>query len=220
MRKSYILLFVIIAFSLSACATPMTGTQKGAATGTGVGAATGAILGQVIGRDTKSTLLGAAAGAVVGGLAGGWIGTYMDKQQAELQRSLADTQGATVERQQNELLVTFKSDVMFDVNSARLKSGAYADIEQVADILNRYPETRVRVDGFTDSTGSEDHNLRLSEERAFSVKDALVDRGVDPARISARGYGEAEPIASNNTEAGRQLNRRVTLRIIPVERNQ
>ncbi|GLI32871.1 MAG: OmpA family protein [Deltaproteobacteria bacterium] len=220
MKRNSVFLFVMIAFTLSACATPMTQTQKGAAVGTGVGAATGALLGQAIGRDTTSTVLGAVAGAAAGGIAGGLIGNYMEKQERELQQALADAEGASVERQQNEILVTFKSDVLFDVDSARLKAGAYEDIDQVADILNRYPETRVRVSGFTDSTGSEEYNLQLSEDRALAVKDAIVDRGVAPKRIAARGFGESKPVASNATEAGRQLNRRVTIKIIPIEKGK
>ena len=215
MKRQVLLLFVAVAFALSACATPMTRQEKGAAVGVGVGAATGAILGQAIGRDTTSTVLGAVAGAAVGGIAGGMIGEYMDRQEREFNQRLARVEGASVQRMQDNLAVTFRSDVLFDVDSTRLKPGAYDEIDIVADILMRYPDTRVMVDGFTDSTGSERYNLQLSEARALSVKDALVNAGVHPARINARGFGESKPIASNATEAGRQLNRRVTITIIP-----
>jgi outer membrane protein OmpA-like peptidoglycan-associated protein len=216
MKRQVLLLFVAVAFALSACATPMTRQEKGAAVGVGVGAATGALLGQAIGRDTTSTVLGAVAGAAVGGIAGGMIGEYMDRQEREFNQRLARVEGASVQRMQDNLAVTFRSDVLFDVDSTRLKPGAYDEIDIVADILMRYPDTRVMVDGFTDSTGSERYNLQLSEARALSVKDALVNAGVHPARINARGFGESKPIASNATEAGRQLNRRVTITIIPV----
>ena len=216
MKRQVLLLFVAVAFALSACATPMTRQEKGAAVGVGVGAATGAILGQAIGRDTTSTVLGAVAGAAVGGIAGGMIGEYMDRQEREFNQRLARVEGASVQRMQDNLAVTFRSDVLFDVDSTRLKPGAYDEIDIVADILMRYPDTRVMVDGFTDSTGSERYNLQLYEARALSVKDALVNAGVHPARINARGFGESKPIASNATEAGRQLNRRVTITIIPV----
>ncbi len=218
MKKNFVLLLVASAFALSACATDMNRTQKGALVGTGVGAGTGALLGQAIGRDTTSTVIGALAGAAVGSLAGGAIGSYMDRQEQEMRRVEAISQGATVERNQQQLLVTLRSDVLFDVNSATLKPGAYDEIDLVADTLVRYPETTVLVDGHTDSTGSEMHNQRLSEERALSVRDALVQRGVDSRRITARGFGEARPIASNATESGRQLNRRVAITIVPMER--
>lgn len=218
MKKNLVLLLLSITMAISGCATDMNRTQKGALVGTGVGAGTGALLGQAIGRDTTSTVIGALAGAVVGGLAGGAIGGYMDRQEAELRRVESISQGATVERNQQQLLVTLRSDVLFDVDSARLKPGAYDELDHVADILTRYPETLVMVDGHTDSTGSEAHNQRLSENRAFAVTDALVQRGVDSRRITPRGFGESRPIASNATEAGRQLNRRVAITIIPVEK--
>ncbi|MCK8601514.1 OmpA family protein [Syntrophobacteraceae bacterium DRH4] len=195
----------------------MNKTQQGAAIGTGVGAATGAALGAAIGGDTASTLIGAGAGALAGGIAGGLIGNYMDKQEQELRQAFANVEGAAIQREQDVLAVTFRSDVLFDVNSAVLNPGGYTEIDRVAGVLQRYPQTRIRVEGHTDSTGSESYNLRLSEDRANAVKNALLSRGVDPARIQAVGFGEAQPIASNNTEAGRQLNRRVNVIIVPVQ---
>lgn len=217
MKRKLILLAVASVFALSACATDMNRTQRGALVGTGVGAATGALLGQAIGRDTTSTVIGALAGAAVGTLAGGAIGSYMDRQEEELRRLEMMSYGATVDRRDQQLLVTLRSDVLFDVNSSILKPGAHDEMDHVAHTLVRYPETLVTVDGHTDSTGSEVYNQRLSEERALSVKNALVSRGVDPYRITARGFGESRPIAGNNTEAGRQLNRRVALTIVPAE---
>ncbi|MEJ5349062.1 MAG: OmpA family protein [Desulfosoma sp.] len=203
--------------ALTSCAGPRNRTEQGALIGTGVGAATGAVLGQAIGRNTESTLIGAAAGALVGGVAGGMIGNYMDRQEQEMRQALAATEAASVQRSQDVLAVTFKSDVLFDFNSSVLKPGAYSEIERVAQVLNRYPETRIIVEGHTDSIGSLQYNQQLSERRAQSVKDALVNRGVNPARIDTIGYGETRPIASNETEAGRQLNRRVTIVITPVQ---
>ncbi len=216
MKKNYLCILLIMSLIVSGCATPMTNTEKGTAVGMGVGAATGALLGQAIGHSTGSTLLGAAAGAAVGGIAGNMIGSYMDRQERELQQALARSEAARIERQRDNLQVTLKSDVMFDVNSARLKPGGLDEIDRLADILMRYPETQVNVTGHTDSMGSEQHNYDLSDRRALSVKDALIDRGVDPRRVSARGYGEERPIATNATEAGRQLNRRVVIEIIPI----
>lgn len=210
-------LFISFAFTLSACAGTMTSTEKGTAAGVGIGAATGALLGQAIGRNTSSTLLGAAAGAAVGGIAGNLIGGYMDKQEREFQQLVAGRQGTTVQRQQNNLNITMKSDVLFDTGSSLIKPGGNDEIARIAEILNRYPQTRVIIEGHTDSLGSESANMKLSEERAKAVGDALAVRGVDPGRITTVGLGESRPIASNATESGKQLNRRVSLVVVPVE---
>jgi outer membrane protein OmpA-like peptidoglycan-associated protein len=217
MSQKVLILCVAIAFMLSACATPMTKTETGTAAGVGIGAATGALLGQAIGRNTGATLLGAAAGAVVGGIAGNMIGGYMDKQEQEFQQQVAGRDGTTVQRQQNNLSVTMKSDVLFDTGSSLIKPGGQDEIARIADILNHYPQTRVTVEGHTDSTGSDSANMRLSEERARAVGDALTARGVDPGRITTVGLGESKPIATNATSAGKQLNRRVNLLVVPVE---
>ncbi|MCU0587969.1 MAG: OmpA family protein [Syntrophobacteraceae bacterium] len=216
MKKNWIALCAVTAFLMSACAAPATRRDQGALIGVGVGAATGAALGQAIGRSTGATVAGALAGAAVGGLAGGMIGNYMDQQEREFQMEMARMQGASMQRQGDNLAITFRTDVLFDVGSYRLKPGAYDEIDRVAGILNRYPETRVDISGHTDSTGSEQSNYTLSEARARAVADALADAGVNPRRVSARGFGESRPIASNATESGRQLNRRVVLDIIPV----
>lgn len=219
MKRSLSLFAVllVVLMLVSACAGPRNRTEKGAMIGTGVGAATGAVLGQAIGRNTESTLIGAAAGALVGGIAGGMIGNYMDRQEQEMRQALAGVEAASIQRDQNVLAVTFRSDVLFDFDSAVLKPGAYDEIDRVAGVLNNYPQTRIRVEGHTDSTGSETYNQQLSERRAMAVKNALVGRGVDPARIDVVGYGESKPIATNATEAGRQLNRRVNIVITPVQ---
>ncbi len=215
MRRSLVALLVVMAFMMSACAAPRTKGEQGVAVGAGVGPATGAVLGQAIGRNTESTLLGAAAGAVVGGVVGGSIGNYMDQQERELHQRFTRVEGARVERQENNIFITFKADLLFDVDSSTLKPGAYDEVDAVANILRRYPETRVRVLGHTDSTGSEKYNMELSERRADAVKESLVRAGVVPGRVTARGIGETKPLASNATESGRQMNRRVTIEILP-----
>jgi len=214
---AWILIVALTAAGLTSCAAPRNKTEQGALVGTGVGAATGAVLGQAIGRNTEATLIGAAAGALVGGIAGGMIGNYMDRQEQEMRQVLAANEAASVQRTQDVLAVTFKSDVLFDFNSSSLKPGAMSEIDRVAQVLNRYLETRITVEGHTDAIGSLQYNQQLSERRANSVKDALVSRGVSPARIDTVGYGETRPIASNDTESGRQLNRRVTILIAPVQ---
>ncbi len=210
-----ILSFTISSLVLAGCAPPQTKTGQGAAIGTGVGAAAGAGLGQAIGGNTESTLIGAGIGALVGGFAGGSIGRYMDNQEAAMRQQLAGVEGANIQRNANLLAVTFKSDLLFDTDSATLKAGAYNEINRVANVLQQYPQTTIRIAGFTDSTGSETYNQQLSERRAAAVKNALAGAGVSPARMTTAGFGESQPIASNDTAAGRQLNRRVTITIAP-----
>lgn len=206
---------VLSAFVAAGCAQPMSKTQKGAAYGTGIGAAVGAGLGQAIGGDTKGTLWGAGIGAAVGGLAGAGIGRYMDNQEAALQQNFSATESASIRRDADVLAVTFKSDVLFDSGSASLKPGAYQEIDRVSRVLIQYPETRIMVAGHTDSDGSEAMNQDLSVRRAEAVRSVLVSQGVSTARITTQGFGESQPIADNNTAAGKQLNRRVVITIIP-----
>jgi outer membrane protein OmpA-like peptidoglycan-associated protein len=197
------------------CAQPMSKTQQGAVYGTGIGAVAGAGLGQAIGGDTKGTLLGAGIGAVVGGLAGAGIGRYMENQEAALQQQFAASDSASIRRDADVLAVTFKSDMLFDTGSTALKPGAYQEINRVSQVLIKYPETRITVAGHTDGDGSEAMNQDLSVRRAENVRNALVAQGVSAARISTLGFGETQPVADNNTAAGKQLNRRVVITIVP-----
>ena len=213
LKKSSVLMIAVM--MLWGCAQPPTQTQKGAMYGTGIGAAVGAGLGQVIGGDTKSTLIGAGIGAALGGVAGGSIGRYMQNQEAALQQQFAASNAADIQRNVDVLTVTFKSDVLFDVNSAALKSGGYTEINRVAQVLTQYPQTDIQIAGHTDSTGAEAYNQQLSERRAMSVQNALINQGVAANRMRAIGFGESQPIADNSSEAGRQLNRRVVVTIAP-----
>ncbi len=205
---------------LAGCSQPMTRTQKGVAIGAGTGAAVGAGLGQLIGGDTEGTLIGAGIGAALGGTAGGFIGNYMDKQEQAMNQALAGVEGASIQRDNQVLAVTFKSDVLFDVNSYAIKPGAHDELQRVAQVLNNYPQTTIQIAGHTDSTGSESYNQQLSQRRAESVKNALVGYGVAPMRLTTIGFGETKPIASNATEAGRQMNRRVAITITPQQQQQ
>lgn len=205
---------IILSLAVIVCVVSCAGQtqqQRGAKTGVLIGAATGAILGQVIGRDTEATLIGTGIGAAFGGLAGHQIGAYMDRQEQELRSVMAASEAASVSRTQDVLTATFKSDVFFDFDSATLKPGAYTEIGRVADILTRYPQTTIRVEGHTDATGPETYNQQLSERRAEAVKNALVQRGVDPRRVYTVGFGESQPISSNNA-----ANRRVNIVIMPI----
>ncbi len=217
MSKEILILCLASTFMISACAAPVTNTEKGTAAGVGIGGAAGAVPGQTSGRNTGSTLTGAAAGAVVGGIVGNTIGTYMDTQEREFQQLVAGRKGTTVQRLQDNLRISMKSDALFDAGSSSIKPGGYDEIARIADILKRYPRTRVTVEGHTDNTGSGSINMRLSEERARAVGEALIARGVDPGRVTTLGLGESKPLGSNAIEAGRQLNRRVSLLIVPIQ---
>ncbi len=212
MKKTALLLCVF--FLLSGCALD-TKKKEGAMWGSVVGSAVGAGVGYAVG-GSKGAAIGAGSGLVVGGLTGAAIGSYMDKQEAELRRSLAAAEAASIQREQDILAVTFKSDMMFDTNSSVLNPGAYDEINRLAEILNKYPQTYIRIEGHTDSTGTEEYNQKLSEKRAEAVKNALIGRNVNPKRVNTVGFGMAKPIASNDTEVGRQMNRRVTVVIDPM----
>ncbi len=213
LKKSSVLMIAVT--MLWGCAQPPSQTQKGAMYGTGIGAAVGAGLGQVIGGDTKSTLIGTGIGAAIGGIAGGSIGRYMQNQESALQQQFAASNVADVQRNVDVLTVTFKSDVLFDVNSATLKAGGYTEINRVAQVLTQYPRTNIQIAGHTDSSGAEAYNQQLSESRAMSVQNALANQGVAANRMRAVGFGEGQPIADNSSESGRQLNRRVVVTIAP-----
>lgn len=199
---------------LTAC-MPQTNTGKGTLYGSGGGAAVGAILGQAIGHDTEATLWGAAIGAALGGAAGAGTGHMMDNQEQEMRQALANSKAASVQREGDLLSVMFKSDMTFDFNSATVKPGLYSEMDRVANIMQRYPQTLIRVEGHTDSVGSETYNMELSRRRAQAVSNLLDQRYVNRQRIKIIGFGEAYPIASNNTESGRQMNRRVEIKIAP-----
>ena len=213
-KRGMSVFLVLAMLALSSCASMQTQQERGTATGAAVGAGVGAILGQAIGHNTASTLWGSAIGAVVGGVAGNQIGAYMDRQQQQLQAIAAQSEAMSVARNQNVLTATFKSEVLFDFDSAVLKPGAYPELDRVANVLNQYPDTAIRVEGHTDASGPESYNQQLSEKRAMAVKNALIQKGVHPARIVAIGYGESMPISSDPAQ-----NRRVNIVIIPIEKS-
>lgn len=205
------ILAIALTISLAGCAG-QTNQQQGTGIGAGVGAGVGAVLGQIIGGDTEATVLGAGIGAALGGIAGNQIGRYMDLQEQDLRNAIAASESASLRREQDILTATFKGEAFFDFNSFSLKPGAYAEISRVSQVLNKYPQTRIRIAGHTDSRGSESYNLKLSQQRADAVKNALTQRGVDPRRIETVGYGESMPISSNDA-----MNRRVEIIIIPIQ---
>lgn len=214
MKKSCVLV-VLSMFLLAGCAAPQTKTQQGGLYGAAGGAVAGAVIGQVIGRDTQGTLIGTAIGAAVGGVGGAAVGRMMDNQERDMRDVLADSDAAAVSREGDLLAVTFKGDVTFDTDSSVVRPGLYSEINRVADVLKQYPETVIRAEGHTDSVGAEEYNMDLSFRRANAVYGLLTQRGIADNRVEVVGYGESTPVATNNTEAGRQMNRRVELKIAP-----
>ncbi|MBN2643894.1 MAG: OmpA family protein [Desulfuromonadaceae bacterium] len=202
-------------FFLSACSEPMTRTQKGAAIGAASGVVAGALIGQAAGHDTRSTLIGAGIGAAVGTGAGAGIGYYMDRQEQAMREAYATVEGVNIAREGNILYVTFRSDNQFEVGSFNFNPSARQDIASLATILNQYPKTSILISGHTDSTGSEESNQVLSERRAAAVRNLLLASGVAAQRMTTVGFGESLPISDNQSEYGRQLNRRVELKITP-----
>lgn len=199
------LLLAISPILLSGCAG-MSGLQKGALLGSTGGAAVGA----AIGKATGSTARGAIIGAAVGGAAGAIIGKQMDKQAEELAVSIP---GATVQRVGEGIVVTFDSGILFGFDSDKLSPAAQENLRNLAESLKKHANTEVLLVGHTDSVGSDSYNQGLSERRAKAAADYLIALGLPATRIKATGRGESEPIASNDTEAGRQENRRVEVAI-------
>ena len=178
--------------------------------GTAIGAGAGAVIGGIIGDKAGNTAAGAIIGAVVGGVAGAYIGNYMDKQAEEIER---DLKGARVERIGEGIKITFESGILFDVNRSDVKLEATNNLANLAGILNKYEDTEILIEGHTDATGSNDHNLTLSIRRAQSVTNYLAGLEVMSSRMNMMGYGEDQPVAANDTMKGRQLNRRVEIAI-------
>ncbi len=184
-------------------------TRKGA----GYGAAAGVVIGLLTGGNDKfeAAMIGAAAGALVGGS----VGYYMDKQEAKLREQMAGT-GVDVVRQGDNITLDVPGGVTFAFNSADLNAQFFPVLDKVAATLAEYNKTVIEVAGHTDSVGSDAYNLQLSDRRANSVAAYLASHGVDRSRMVTVGAGEAHPIASNDTDAGRAQNRRVEITIVPV----
>lgn len=179
-----------------------------------IGAAGGAAVGAAVGKATGNTARGAILGAAIGGAAGAIIGRQMEKQARELAMEIP---GAKVERVGEGILVTFDSGILFDFDSAELRPAARENLRNLAESLKKYPNTNVLLVGHTDAIGSDEYNYNLSTRRANAAANYLVSLGVDRKRIEAVGRGETEPVADNDTEAGRQQNRRVEVAIFASE---
>lgn len=184
--------------------------SSNAVKGGAAGAGGGGVIGGVVGHELGNTALGAIIGASIGGTAGALIGRHMDKQAEEMRQ---DMQNARIERVGEGIKITFESGILFDTDSSELLPVAKGNIESLVTILNKYPDTNILIEGDTDSKGTEEHNQALSERRAQSVATYQQTLGIPGSRISTVGLGEMNPIASNETEYGRQQNRRVEVAI-------
>lgn len=202
----------LVALSLGGCAN-MNESQKSTASGAGIGAAAGAVIGALTagGNTGKSAATGAVAGAAVGALGGYLWNQHLEKQKQDLQAASAGTGVQVTQTQDNRLKMNIPADAGFATGSAQLNPRMYAILESLATGLNQNPAETVQVFGFTDSTGTDAINYPLSENRAVTVKNFLVSRGVAAQRITTQGLGPQNPVASNATAAGRAANRRVEI---------
>jgi len=212
---------LMLSIIISGCATtdPYTGEEK--TTNTTTGAALGALAGALIGAASSSKndrTKGVLIGAGVGAIAGGSVGYYMDRQEDKLRKQLRGT-GVSVTRKGDNIILNMPSNITFDFDSYQLKPNFKPTLDSVVLVLNEFESTLITVKGHTDNKGSEAYNQKLSENRALSVADYLITKGVKQQRVAAIGKGELEPIASNNTANGRAENRRVELTLEPIVKN-
>ncbi len=218
MKKSAIAVLALFFTSvISGCMTtdPITGEKSTSNTTDGavIGAALGGILGAVVSKEDRKK--GLIIGAGIGALSGAAVGVYMDKQEDELRKKMEGT-GVTVTRDGDDLILNMPGNITFNVAKSDLQNDFTKTLDGVVVVLSEYEKTLITIDGHTDSTGSEEFNQKLSEERAMSVAEYLVNEGVLAQRIAAVGYGETQPISSNDSAEGRAENRRVELRLEPL----
>ena len=211
-------LAIVMLFLSQACTTnPYTGEEQAsnAAKGAAIGAAAGAVVGVLTGDDADERRKNALIGAGVGALAGGAVGAYMDAQEAKLREQLEGT-GVSVTRLGDDIVLNMPGNVTFDVDQSAVKSNFYPVLNSVGLVLNEYDKTLIDVNGHTDSTGSVEYNMGLSNRRARSVADYLAAQGIEENRLFTQGFGPHYPVADNATPEGRQLNRRVELILKPL----
>ncbi|MBZ2187915.1 OmpA family protein [Alcanivorax sp. JB21] len=206
------------ALALTGCQTtdPYTGEQRTsrAATGAGIGAAVGALVGIATSDSAKERKRRALAGAGIGAVAGGGVGYYMDVQERELREKLQGT-GVSVTRDGDNIILNMPGNVTFDTDAYQVKSQFMPVLDSVSEVLKEYRSTMIQVGGHTDSTGSVQYNMLLSQQRAQSVSNALAGFGVEQVRMDIVGFGPHQPAATNDTAAGRAQNRRVELTLLP-----
>jgi outer membrane protein OmpA-like peptidoglycan-associated protein len=215
-------LSVLTIAALAGCANGIKGPSDRPFENWEKGAAMGAVGGAIIGAAAykKDRTKGALVGAIGGGLAGAAVGRYMDQQKRDLEKNLApeiQAGQARVEKLPNDVVrITMTSQTAFDTNSTAIKPGFMSTMDKLADVVVRYNKTTLTVVGHTDNVGSERYNQNLSERRALSVAQYFESQRVNALRLATAGKGESQPVASNGSEAGRQLNRRVEIYVEPV----
>ncbi|WP_417518487.1 OmpA family protein [Marinobacter sp.] len=217
--KKTMLALAVTTMGLAGCMTydPYTGEQKtsDATKGSIIGAIGGAAVGAATSSKSdrgKGALIGAAGGAAVGG----GIGYYMDRQEAQLRQKLEGT-GVRVVRNGDQIELIMPGNITFDLNQSSIRGGFTDTLESVSLVLKEFNKTIIQIEGHTDSSGSDSYNQLLSERRAGSVRDFLLNQGIESRRTRAVGYGERYPVASNDTSAGREQNRRVELTLVPMQ---
>lgn len=217
-RKALLTLTLTV-FTLQACTTinPYTREEQTSKAGKGaaIGAAVGAILGIATSKDKKERKRRALKAAGIGAIAGAGVGSYMDVQEAKLRQKLENS-GVSVTREGENIILNLPGNITFDTNQAVVKAPFIDVLDSVSEVLKEYQSTMVEVAGHTDSKGSDDYNRLLSESRARAVADHLQKFGVSHLRMDIVGYGKTRPVADNNTESGRQANRRVELTLLPL----
>lgn len=210
---------ILIGFAASGCMTydPYTGDKEVSKTtkGAAAGAAAGVIVGILSGNDSKQRKKKALVLGGVGALAGGAVGNYMDRQEAKLRAELQGT-GVSVTRNGDEIILNMPGNVTFPTDSADINATFFPVLTSVSKVLKEFDKTVVDVGGHTDSTGSDQYNLQLSQRRAASVSGYLGAQGIAANRFVTQGYGETRPIASNDTPEGRAQNRRVEIVLAPI----
>jgi outer membrane protein OmpA-like peptidoglycan-associated protein len=206
MRRSLAGVLTLAALMPLAAGCAMNKAEKGAT----IGVVGGAAVGAAIGKATGNTVRGAIIGAAVGGIAGGLIGHEMDKQAAEL---AYDMPGAVVQRVGEGITVTFPDGLLFGYDSDQLTAEARDNLRKFAASLQKYPNTRTLIVGHTDSDGTAAYNMDLSDRRSYSASTFICGEGVNRARVTTAGRGESEPIATNSSDEGRRLNRRIEIAI-------
>ena len=210
MRK-YIAMFMAVIFAVAPAFAQTVDNHEKTKRGAAIGGVAGAIAGAIIGNHKgHSTTRGVLVGGAVGAATGAIVGSMMDKQERELRQ----IQGVDVTRTApDELNVRVQNEVLFDFASAALRSESRDALRQMADVFQRYPNSTLMIEGFTDSIGSARYNQRLSVRRADSVANYLETIGVNGGRMETLGFGKNQPRATNSTAAGRQLNRRVEIHV-------